>query len=508
MKKLLALTICIVLALSFCVNVEAASASLAGASSIVEGATAQYTVSVSGCPDATSASVSVSVGNNLTVQSGSWNKSGGLCTFDQSTNKGAIGSLASPNINGSLFSFTVKGNKQSTAPQSVTVTVTAKNGAEEILSQTKSVSVTVTCATHNFGSYTKLNDSQHARTCSACGYQEKANHSWNGGTVTKQANCKEPGTSEYTCTVCGAKTTKTIAQTSNHTLSAYKTTKQATCTQKGEETATCSTCGKLVTKSVSATGHSFSKWETEKEPTCTENGVKKRTCSKCNAEEKQNINPLGHDFESPKLIKQATLFSNGLIEGKCKRCGEKTQEIIACNYVDETNKIKIETSEGSFSEGTEIKIEILDKNSENYETYKTELLKNSAKFKIYNISAVKNGEKVEPNGKIKITFNDVDKFSENALLYCLADDGSFVKTDSSASEDGKSITAESEKMGVFALCSQDKAKAENKKPVTKLKESDSKNSFRKPYMYVGAALAVCVVGFAVFEIISIRRKRF
>ena len=81
--------------------------------------------------------------------------------------------------------------------------------------------VKVNCKTHSYGNtYTKISDTQHSRTCSACGNVEKTNHTWNGGTVTKTANCKETGTKTYTCTAngCGATKTETIAKTNNHTF--------------------------------------------------------------------------------------------------------------------------------------------------------------------------------------------------------------------------------------------------------------------------------------------------
>lgn len=63
--------------------------------------------------------------------------------------------------------------------------------------------------THSFGAWTKLNDTQHQRTC-ACGEVEKANHTWDSGKVTKAATYTTTGVKTYTCTVCGATKNETI----------------------------------------------------------------------------------------------------------------------------------------------------------------------------------------------------------------------------------------------------------------------------------------------------------
>ena len=223
--------------------------------------------------------------------------------------------------------------------------------------------ITVNCKTHTYGAYSKVNDSQHKHTCTVCGYTETANHTWNGGSVTKTATCKETGIKTYTCTACNATKTETIAKTNSHNWSGYKVTKQPTCTAAGTQTRTCSVCGETesqsvaakghswgsykVTKeptctaagiqtrtcsvcgetesqSVPATGHSYGDWATTKEPTCTEKGVDTRKCSKCSATETKDIAALGHKFSNPTVTKQPTCTETGIESGKCTRCGAET----------------------------------------------------------------------------------------------------------------------------------------------------------------------------------------
>ena len=189
-------------------------------------------------------------------------------------------------------------------------------------------SVTVLCKTHSYGSYTKVNDSQHKHICTACGHEETANHSWNSGTVTKQPTCKDTGTRTLTCTACNASKTETIAKTNNHSFGSWTTTKAPTCTAAGTQERSCSVCGKKETKSIVATGHSYGGWQTTKEATCTAGGTETRICSKCGAKETRNTSALGHKFSSPTVTKQPTCTEPGEESGTCTRCNQTTTNVI------------------------------------------------------------------------------------------------------------------------------------------------------------------------------------
>ena len=54
-------------------------------------------------------------------------------------------------------------------------------------------------------------------SCTSCGtvlrteeIPATGNHSWDGGTVTKEPSCIESGTKTYTCTVCGQQKTEEL----------------------------------------------------------------------------------------------------------------------------------------------------------------------------------------------------------------------------------------------------------------------------------------------------------
>ena len=329
MKKIISLFVTMILMLSVCITANAAgSSTINGNTSVTVGSNIEFTVNVSGCSDATSIAVAVSYSDDFELVSGEWLKSGSLKTFDALTNKGALGGLSSPDVNGNLFKLVLKAKTASENAQNVSVNVIAKNGSAEIMNVTPSKSVKIDCATHTYGAYSKVNDSQHKHTCTVCGHTETANHTWNGGTVTKTATCKEAGIKTYTCTACNATKTETIAKTNSHNWSGYKVTKEPTCTAAGTQTRTCSVCGETESQSVPATGHSYGAWATTKEPTCTEKGVETRKCSKCSATETKDIAALGHKFSNPTVTKQPTCTETGIESGKCTRCGEETTNVL------------------------------------------------------------------------------------------------------------------------------------------------------------------------------------
>ena len=299
------------------------------ATEVTEGQTVTYTIALGGSCTAKSGSVEIDTGDAFEVVSGEFCKTGAmLSNFDTATNLGALAFKDETDFSGNYFKLVLKAKTASATTQSVRVSVTLKSGKTVVGSAENSVSVKVTCKNHTFGSYTKLNDSQHQRTCSACGYVEKTAHKWDSGKVIKAATCKETGSREFSCAVCKATKTESIAKTNTHSFGSYTVTKQPTCTAAGTQTRACSVCGKAETQSVPATGHSMGAWTQTKAPTCTEKGEETRSCSKCGHSETKAIAALGHSFSSPKVTKEPTCTESGTEEGVCNRCGKTTANTI------------------------------------------------------------------------------------------------------------------------------------------------------------------------------------
>ena len=548
MKKIISLFVTMILMLSVCITVGAAgSSTIVGNSSATVGSNIEFTVNVSGCGDATSIAVAVSHSDDFELVSGEWIKSGSLKTFDVSNKKGALGGLSSPDVNGNLFKLVLKAKTASANAQSVSVNVIAKNGSAEIMNVTPSKSVKIDCATHTYGAYSEVNGSEHKHTCTVCGHTEAVNHTWDSGTVTKQANCKEDGNKKYTCTACKAEKTETIAKTTAHTFGKWSQAKAPTCTEKGQESRTCSICGEVETRDsealghtfsnptvtkqptctetgiesgkctrcgaettnvLKATGHNFGAWKNDKSAACTEGGTQKRICSKCGAEETRNTAPLGHDFENPTIVKEATISTTGLKEGKCKRCGETTSEVIPCSQKDETTGILFETEEGVFAEGTQITVEEIKTDNPNYESVKNILSEVTGTFTVYDISAVLNGAKVQPNGEVTVTFNIPEGYGTDVAIFYISDAGTYEKLESLVSEDGKTVSAKLTHFSKYAVCKLgetdkivDKDNTETENINTAEKETKSNTAL---WIIIAAVIISVII---VVTVIIIKKKR-
>ena len=148
---------------------------------------------------------------------------------------------------------------------------------------------------HSYGTWTKLNDTSHSRTCTVCKkVSETANHSWNSGVVTSQETCKEAGIKTYTCSVCKGTKTETIPATGDHSYTSVVT--PPTCTEQGFTTHTCSKCGDSYKDTYTdAKEHSYSSVVTP--PTCKEQGYTTHTCRKCGDSYKDTyVDAKGHSY--------------------------------------------------------------------------------------------------------------------------------------------------------------------------------------------------------------------
>ena len=70
---------------------------------------------------------------------------------------------------------------------------------------------------HSFGNLTAVDDDSHKDTCSVCQQEITQAHTWNQGTVTVKATCKEEGEMTYTCTGCKHTRTEVIPISTIHT---------------------------------------------------------------------------------------------------------------------------------------------------------------------------------------------------------------------------------------------------------------------------------------------------
>ena len=120
-------------------------------------------------------------------------------------------------------------------------------------------------------------------------------HTWNNGEVTTPATCAAEGVKTFTCTVCGATRTETVAKdSSNHTGGTeVRNAVSATCGKDGYSGDTyCKGCGvKLKSGStIPATGkHTWNNGEVTTPATCAAEGVKTFTCTVCGATKTETV---------------------------------------------------------------------------------------------------------------------------------------------------------------------------------------------------------------------------
>ena len=205
---------------------------------------------------------------------------------------------------------------------------------------------------HAYGEWKKLDDETHERVCANDpSHVETAAHIWDNGKVTKKATCSAEGEKTYTCTVCGALKSESIAKTA-HTEKVVPG-KDPTCTEAGcGEGVVCGVCGEILRtqEPIPPTGHAYGAWEkvddethkrvcandpshvetaahtwdkgkVTKKATCSENGEKTYTCTVCGATKAESIEKTAH---TPKTVpgKDPTCTEAGLTEGTvCAVCG-------------------------------------------------------------------------------------------------------------------------------------------------------------------------------------------
>lgn len=124
-------------------------------------------------------------------------------------------------------------------------------------------------------SWTKVDGSNHKRTCSVCSAVETAAHTWDNGSVTKAATCSATGVKTYTCTACKATKTETIAKIS-HSYT-YKATTNPTTSAAGILTGTCSKCSGTTTVTLPKLDTTNYTYSVTKAATCSATGTGRYT---------------------------------------------------------------------------------------------------------------------------------------------------------------------------------------------------------------------------------------
>ncbi len=207
--------------------------------------------------------------------------------------------------------------------------------------------------------------------CSDCGWVLEGHeaisatgHTWDEGTVTKEATCTEDGEIIYTCTACGETKTEeieAIGHIEGETVKENEVT--ATCTTDGsyEEAAYCTACGAELSRktvTVEATGHIWDAGEVIKEADYTEQGEIIYTCTVCGETVTEIEDYLeGLSYEGTSLLayyKDGTVYTD--YTGFAKYKGDGCWYYVSGGYVSTSTNGVIEdvNSNGeSVIDGTE-----------------------------------------------------------------------------------------------------------------------------------------------------------
>ena len=180
---------------------------------------------------------------------------------------------------------------------------------------------------HDYSIYEDNKEGMHNIKCSICGETSNVDyHSWDEGTVFKEATCEENGVIKYTCLECGNCAYSTINKL-GHSYNSVVT--PPTCEEDGYTTHTCETCGdSYVDTYVEALGHNYKEIE-HKDSTCEEDGYTKYECENDSTHTYQNeYDSLGHSYNS--VVTPPTCEEDGYTTHTCETCGDSYVD----TYVD------------------------------------------------------------------------------------------------------------------------------------------------------------------------------
>ena len=145
MKKIISILISVILLAAFALNAGAAGMQVscdASSETVKKGSEVTFTVSVSGAEAANAALIEVSYSAGFEIVSGQWLKSDALMT-DFNGEDGVIAFASATNLNGNLFKLVLKAKENADSKQSVTASVTLKNGSSDAGSNSATKSVTL-----------------------------------------------------------------------------------------------------------------------------------------------------------------------------------------------------------------------------------------------------------------------------------------------------------------------------------------------------------------------------
>ena len=251
MKKLIALTLCLVLLAALAPGVSADGVAYMqlsrSASTVHRGETFTITVNLTNDQPVSTG------GAFLSYDSGVFAVLGGTLHVGQGgvdSNGGVFAVASDTVVSGTIFTIQVQVKEDAPfGTYTISGSASLKGPDGNIPCSIGSATVTVACK-HDYQNCTQLSGDSHQSTCSICQDVKKENHSWNSGTPIKPATCTTTGTQKRTCTGCGATKEETVAKQPHN----Y----DAVALDANTHRQTCRTCGHSQTGN-----HSYGNWKHE-----------------------------------------------------------------------------------------------------------------------------------------------------------------------------------------------------------------------------------------------------
>ncbi len=231
------------------------------------------------------------------------------------------------------------------------------------------------------------------------------------------STCKEKGYEYDTCTVCSGQFNYVELPLTNHRTTKVK--EDSTCTQKGYEYDVCNDCGERFNYVDLPLADHQVKHITEPS-TCATNGKEYDLCTVCGAvANEKTLSLASHAWGAWVVTTEPTVDAEGVETRNCSVCGKTEAKSIPKLTVikDTTTGVEIVYSD-EYNTAVEIEVkevfdgssfQIIDANFDNVQSV------------VFDISTVKNGEKVQPDGKVKVRIPLPADFKGEGVVVCYVD---------------------------------------------------------------------------------------
>ena len=221
--------------------------------------------------------------------------------------------------------------------------------------------------------------------------------------VKTPATCVAEGTRTFTCTVCGETEDRSIpVDSANHTgRTEIINAKDATCTEPGYVgDVICSDCKAVLVPGtpIGALGHDWSEWTVTVEASYLHDGEKTRSCSRCQETGTEKIDRL--EPENTKTDGETGLdvgFDDDVLPADTQVVVDREYDGVAFSFLNSVTR----------------------------------------KFEMFNITLVRDGQPVQPNGKVRVRIPLPEGYNPKMTrVYYVATDGSGKQLLDSVIEDG------------------------------------------------------------------------